>query len=122
MVKVKVCGITSPEDARVAAGAGANAIGLVFAESPRRVGVEEAMEVAATLPEGVLKVWVLVNEEPDQVLRIAREVELDYAQLHGDEGPEVVTAVREGGAKIIKALRMRDVAYLAKSEQSSLLS
>lgn len=113
MVKVKVCGITNLEDARVAAEAGADAIGLVFAESPRKVSIGHAREVAASLPKGVLKVGVFVNEGPEEVLRIAREVGLDFAQLHGDEGPETVTAVREGGVKVIKALRVRNAASLA---------
>jgi len=114
MVKVKVCGITNIEDARLAVGSGADAIGLIFAESPRKVGIEEAREVAAALPEGVLKVGVFVNAESDEVLRIVREVGLDYVQLHGDEGAEDVTAVRGGGVKVIKALRVRDADDLAE--------
>ncbi len=112
MVKVKVCGITNPGDARFAVEAGADALGLVFAESPRQVSVEQAREVVAALPDGVLKVGVFVNAEPKEVLRIASEVGLDYAQLHGDESPEVVAAVRKGGLKVIKALRMRDAGSL----------
>ncbi len=116
MVKAKVCGITTPEDALAAASSGADAIGLVFAESPRKVSLEEAREIAAALPEGVLKVGVFVNEEPEEVLRIAREVGLDYAQLHGDETPETVTFLREGGVKVMKALRVRDEGSLAAME------
>jgi phosphoribosylanthranilate isomerase len=112
MVKVKVCGITNPEDARVAADAGADAIGLVFAESPRWVGLEEARKIADALPENVLKVGVFVDREPEEVLRIAHEVGLDYAQLHGDEGPEVVAEIRSGGLAVIKALRVRGVISL----------
>jgi phosphoribosylanthranilate isomerase len=69
--------------------------------------------IAGALPDGVLKVGVFVNEEPEEVLRIAREVGLDYAQLHGDESPETVTVLREGGVKVIKALRVRDDESLA---------
>ncbi len=116
MVKVKVCGITTPGDARVAAGSGADAIGFVFAESPRKVSVEGAREIAAALPDGVLKVGVFVNEEPAEVLRIAAEVGLDYAQLHGDETSEVVDAVHEGGLKVIKALRVRGADSLSAME------
>jgi phosphoribosylanthranilate isomerase len=112
MVKVKVCGIKEPGDARVAAEAGADAIGLVFAESPRKVSVERAREIAAALPEGVLKVGVFVDAEPKEVLRISREVGLDYAQLHGDEEPETVAAIRDSGVGVIKALRVRDTASL----------
>lgn len=107
-----MCGITNPEDARVAADAGADAVGLVFAESPRQVGVEEAREISRALPRSVLKVGVFVDAEPEEVLRIAREVGLDLAQLHGDETPETVTAVRAGGVKVMKAVRVRDAASL----------
>jgi phosphoribosylanthranilate isomerase len=113
MVYVKVCGITNPEDARLATSSGADAIGLVFAESPRKLGAEQAREIAGALPDGILKVGVFVDEEPEEVLRIAREVGLDYAQLHGDESPETVTVLREGGVKVIKALRVRDDESLA---------
>jgi phosphoribosylanthranilate isomerase len=117
MVKVKVCGIKELEDARVAAAAGADAIGLVFAESPRRVSVERAREISAALPEGVMKVGVFVDEDPREVLRIAREVGLDYAQLHGDEGLEEVAEIRDGGLGVIKALRVRNAGTLAAVER-----
>ena len=117
MVLVKVCGITNTTDARAAAEGGADAVGLVFAPSPRRVGVEEARVISAALPDGVLKVGVFVNAAPEEVLRIAREVGLDYAQLHGDEGPEVVAAVRDGGLPVIKALRVRDADSLEDLER-----
>jgi phosphoribosylanthranilate isomerase len=117
MVKVKVCGITNLGDARVAANAGADAIGLVFAESPRRVSVERAKEIAAALPQDVLKVGVFVDAGPEEVLRIAREVGLDYAQLHGDEPPEAVAEIRGGGVGVMKALRVRNAEALAVIEQ-----
>ena len=117
MVKVKVCGIKELDDARVAAAADADAIGLVFAESPRRVSVERAREISTVLPEGVMKVGVFVDEDPQEVLRIAREVGLDYAQLHGDEGPEEVAEIRDGGLGVIKALRVRNAEALAAVER-----
>jgi phosphoribosylanthranilate isomerase len=117
MVKVKVCGIKELEDARVAAAAGADAIGLVFAESPRRVSVERAREISAALPERVMRVGVFVDEDPREVLRIAREVGLDYAQLHGEEGPEEVAEIRDGGLGVIKALRVRNAGALAAVER-----
>jgi phosphoribosylanthranilate isomerase len=112
MTLVKICGITNPGDARVAADAGADAVGFIFAESPRRVGVEEARRISTALPENILRVGVFVDEKPAEVLRISREVGLDLAQLHGDETPEAVTAVREGGVKVMKALRVKDAASL----------
>ncbi|MGI8911091.1 MAG: phosphoribosylanthranilate isomerase [Rubrobacteraceae bacterium] len=117
MIKVKICGITNPEDARVAAEAGADAIGLLFAESPRRVSVEQAREISAAIPEGVLKVGVFVDEEPKEVLRVAREAGLDVAQLHGDETQEAVAKIRAGGLRVMKALRVRNAEALAEIER-----
>ncbi len=113
---MKVCGITSLKDARMAGDAGADAVGLVFAESPRRVNVEEAREIAAALPDGVLKVGVFVNEEPAEVLRVAAEVGLDHAQLHGEESPEAVSAVKKGGIRVVKGLRVRGAGSLGAME------
>ena len=112
MTLVKVCGITNPADARVAADAGADAVGLIFAESPRRVGLEEARAVSIALPENIIRVGVFVDAAPGEVLRIAREVRLDLAQPHGDQSQEDVTAVRDGGVKVMKALRVRDASSL----------
>ena len=112
MTLVKICGITNPGDARVAADAGADAVGFIFAESPRRVGVEEARAISIALPEIVIRVGVFVDEEPVEILRISREVGLDLVQLHGDETPETVTALREAGVKVMKALRVESAATL----------
>jgi phosphoribosylanthranilate isomerase len=109
---VKICGITNAGDARVAADAGADAVGVIFAESPRRVGVEEARRISIALPENVIRVGVFVDEEPVEILGISREVGLDLAQLHGDETPETVTALREAGVKVMKALRVESSATL----------
>lgn len=112
MVFVKVCGITSPEDARAAAESGADAIGLLFAESPRRIGVGRAREISAALPPGVARVGMFVDASAGEVIEVAREAGLDYAQLHGDETPETVAEIREDGVRVIKALRMRDESSL----------
>jgi phosphoribosylanthranilate isomerase len=112
MVFTKVCGITNPGDAREAADAGADAIGLIFAESPRKVGIEEARRISIALPDGVLKIGVFVDVNPEEVLRIAQEVGLDLAQLHGDEAPETVAAIRGAGLPVMKAVRVRNVEAL----------
>jgi phosphoribosylanthranilate isomerase len=116
MVFTKVCGITNPGDAREAADAGADAIGLIFAESSRRVGVEEARQISIALPDGVLKVGVFVDADPEEVLRTAREVGLDLAQLHGDETPEAVAAIRGAGLPVMKAVRVRNAEVLGTLE------
>jgi phosphoribosylanthranilate isomerase len=112
MTLIKICGITNAGDARVAADAGADAVGLIFAESPRRVNVEEARRISIALPENIIRVGVFVDEEPAEVSRISREVGLDLAQLHGEETPEAVSTVRESGVKVMKALRIRDATSL----------
>jgi phosphoribosylanthranilate isomerase len=117
MVFTKVCGITNPGDARVAADAGADAIGLIFAESPRKVSLEEARKVSVGLPENILKVGVFVDAEPGEVLEIARGVGLDLAQLHGDEMPEAVAAIRNAGLPVMKALRVRNTEALGALER-----
>jgi phosphoribosylanthranilate isomerase len=117
MTMVKVCGITNPADARVAAEAGADAVGFIFAGSPRLVVAEEARRISIALPKNVLKVGVFVNAPPEEVLRVVAEAGLDMAQLHGDETPETVAAVRAGGLPVMKAIRVRNADDLADVER-----
>ena len=117
MTMVKVCGITNPADARVAAEAGADAVGFIFAGSPRLVVAEEARRISIALPKNVLKVGVFVNAPPEEVLRVVAEAGLDMAQLHGDETPETVAAVRAGGLPVMKAIRVRNAEDLADVER-----
>jgi phosphoribosylanthranilate isomerase len=102
--RVKICGITRPEDGQYAAEVGADAIGLVFyASSPRAVNIETAQAICATLPPFVTKVGLFVNAKRDEIRRVLTEVPLDLLQFHGDEA----TADCEGfGRPYIKALRM----------------
>lgn len=86
MTRVKICGITSPEDALCAAEAGADAIGLIFwAASKRAVDLERAQAIARVLPPFVSVVGVFVDETPDVVRSIADAVGLSAVQLHGAE-------------------------------------
>lgn len=89
---VKVCGITNAADARLAAEAGATAIGFNFyAASPRFITVETARGLAAHVPATVLKVGVFVNEAPATVARMVAEAGLDIAQIIGDTAAGVRT-------------------------------
>jgi len=112
MWRVKICGITRPADAVVAAEAGADAIGLVFAESPRRVTEAQAAAVLAALPPSVEPVALFVNEAPDQVLRLCRTLGIGTVQLHGEEPPEVAREVVKH-LRVVKAFRIREEADLA---------
>jgi phosphoribosylanthranilate isomerase len=89
-VRVKICGVTGSDCALAAADAGADAIGLVFAVSPRRVTAAEAARIVSALPPWVSPVGVFVDESPAAIRRLAAEVGLAAAQLHGDEPPEAV--------------------------------
>lgn len=107
-MRVKICGITTVRDAQVAARAGADAIGLVFAAgSPRRVTPEQAARIARALPSSVTPVGVFVNEPPARVAALARRCRLGRLQLHGDETPADCRALRRRtGLPVVKAVRV----------------
>lgn len=90
MVRIKICGITRLEDAMAVAEAGADAIGLVFADSPRRVTTRQAREIVASLPPLVSAVGVFVNSGAATILKTAAEVGFSTVQLHGEEPPALV--------------------------------
>jgi phosphoribosylanthranilate isomerase len=109
MTRIKFCGITTPEDAELAVGAGAWAIGLIFwPRSPRRCRFETAVEIAAGVKRRVEVAGVFVNATLDHVGETAEAVGLTMLQLHGDEGPAYCSeAARRTGCKVIKAVRVR---------------
>jgi phosphoribosylanthranilate isomerase len=104
--RIKVCGITSVDDARLAVEAGADALGLNFyAKSPRRIGLEMAREITAALAgRCVVRVGLFVNHTADEVCRTFDQLALDLVQLHGDEPPEFLTAL--GDRPVMRALRV----------------
>jgi len=111
-MRIKICGITSPEDAALAAEAGADAIGLIFTDSPREVTTEQARTIIGALPPWVTPVGVFVNRDPAEVVEIARNIGLGAIQFHGDELPcTVKDLVRQ--FKVIKAFRIGSEADLA---------
>ena len=107
--RIKICGITSPEDGEHAVEAGAWAIGMVFwPRSPRAVTLGGAAEIAAPLRRRAELVGVFVNATLDEVVGTAEAVGLTWVQLHGDEGPSFCEAVaRRAGVKVAKAARIR---------------
>ena len=102
---VKICGITSEEDGLLAVAMGADAVGFLFAPSPRRVSPLTAGEIARRLPPEILTVGVFRNEDPRNVVRIANQARLRAVQLHGHESPEETRRVREQVGTVIKAFR-----------------
>jgi phosphoribosylanthranilate isomerase len=106
--KIKICGITTIEDARLSADLGAYALGFNFyKKSPRYIAPEKAQEICEQLPDGVLKVGVFVNESLNEILHIAKTGGLDAVQLHGEESPEFADDLkRETNLRVIKAFRV----------------
>lgn len=103
-IRVKICGITRPEDAIAAVDLGADYLGLnFFAGSPRVVSLETAAEIADAIGRRASLVGVFVNRPPDEVERIAARVPLDLLQFHGDESPDTVERFAE---RAIRALRV----------------
>ncbi|MFO8024622.1 phosphoribosylanthranilate isomerase [Thiohalophilus sp.] len=106
--RVKICGITRPQDAIAAAQAGADAIGLVFyPASPRAVEIEQAREIVTVLPPFVTTVGLFVDAEEATIRQVLAALPLDILQFHGDESPE---ACRRYARPYIKVLRMREEA------------
>ena len=88
MISVKICGITSFNDAIMAANYGASALGFIFYEkSPRYINPEILKTWISNVPSSVKKVGVFVNKDVDKVNKIAEELNLEMVQLHGDESP-----------------------------------
>ena len=104
---IKVCGVTSPEDAELAVAAGANAIGVnLWPDSKRFVDDGSARDVLAAVPDGVLKVGVFVNATAEEVAARLRSLGLDKAQLHGNErAQDFATLPNE---VVVRAARVRD--------------
>jgi phosphoribosylanthranilate isomerase len=112
MFQIKICGITTIEDALLAAEAGADAIGLNFyRKSARYVDPSKAAEIASALPQAIAKVGVFVNAPADEILALTRQFRLDAVQLHGDETPDYLAKLRVKLLRridIVRAYRCRD--------------
>jgi len=102
-VFVKVCGTTNEDDALLAVAMGADAIGFVFAPSPRQVAPQMAADIAKRLPPEILTVGVFRDEEQARVVRIVNQAGLKGAQLHGHETPAQAAWVRQRVPFVIKA-------------------
>ncbi|MEW6142025.1 MAG: phosphoribosylanthranilate isomerase [Chloroflexota bacterium] len=114
MVKVKICGITNTDDAVAAAESGADAIGLIFVLSPRRVTPTQARNIVSHLPPDILKIGVFADHGLTEVKDIMAHCRLDFAQLHGSESPDYCTAL---GNQAIKAFRIKDESILQSIRQ-----
>jgi len=110
MVRVKICGITNYQDASVAVKLGTDALGFIFAPSPRQITPGKARQIISAIPPFVKTVGVFVDEDPAAIRQTIDFCGLDLVQLHGDESPEFC---RELMPHSVKAFRLKDASGLS---------
>ncbi|CUH89512.1 N-(5'-phosphoribosyl)anthranilate isomerase [Phaeobacter sp. CECT 5382] len=113
-IRVKICGLRSPQDVAAAAKAQAAYVGFVFfAKSPRNVSLEQARALALEVPVGLCKVALTVNADDATLDAITNAVPLDMLQLHGSESPERIREVKARyGLPVMKAIGISEAADL----------
>ena len=118
MTAIKICGVTRPEDADLAADLGAWAVGInLWPSSPRSVPLEQAVELGALLKRRTQTVGVFVNPTLEEVAKAVEDAQLNMVQLHGDEGSHFCAEVaRKTGAKVIKAFPVTSLAAVQGAE------
>lgn len=118
-MRIKICGITQPEQGKAIASLGATALGFICAPtSPRYISPEQIRAVVEHLPESTDRIGVFVNSSAEEICQIVPQAGLTGVQLHGDEPPEFCHKMRSmlPHIEIIKALRIRDSEALAQAE------
>jgi phosphoribosylanthranilate isomerase len=108
---IKMCGMTRAEDALAAADAGADAVGFIFAESPRRIEPQAARAIGRVLPPHILRFGVFVDEAPATIGHVIEEAGLDRVQLYGFEEALLREVV---GTRMVKAFRVADESVLTE--------
>lgn len=114
-LKIKICGITRLKDAQKASILGADFLGFIFYKpSPRYIIQSEAKKIISLLPVTVSKVAVFVNEDIKKVIMIAKQFKFDYVQLHGQESPAYINAIKRERIKVIKSFPLKEKSDLNK--------
>jgi phosphoribosylanthranilate isomerase len=103
--RVKICGLTRPDDAAAAAAAGASFLGVVFAESPRRVSLARAAEIAAA-SRGVPVLGVFGDQSVDEIASVSRKAGLAGAQLHGPYPAHAAARLADAGLTVWRVVRI----------------
>ena len=123
--KVKICGITNVTDAACAVDSGADLLGFNFYDkSPRYISPEQAESIINKLPASINIVGLFVDAEAETIRKIARQLHLNWVQLHGDESPGFCMSLSTMSAQIIKAVRVkdaRDIEYAMNYSADALL-
>lgn len=103
-VFVKICGITNEDDALLAVAMGADAVGFVFAPSPRQVAPARVRDIVSRLPSEIVTIGVFRDEHPTRIVEVARTAGVHGVQLHGHESPSVVREVMDHVRMVIKGV------------------
>jgi phosphoribosylanthranilate isomerase len=105
---VKICGVTSVADALTAVDLGANALGVIFAVSPRRVNVDQARKILDATKGSLLRCGVFRENSDDEIIEHSRSLAFDVVQLHGPLSDRLLATLRERPVRIVKALNIED--------------
>ncbi|MDR0579017.1 MAG: phosphoribosylanthranilate isomerase [Campylobacteraceae bacterium] len=109
-MRVKICGITSLQDALMAIDAGADAIGFIFyPKSPRYITMKAAKKISVLLPPFVQKIGVFVNESPKSIDKICKKVKLNFAQLHFDVDEKFLSKLKTPHIRVVRAKEKSDI-------------
>lgn len=114
-MRVKICGITQPQQSLAIANLGATALGFICVQtSPRYVNIEQIRAAVSQLPDNIDKIGVFANSSILQISEVVQASNLTGVQLHGDETPEFCYQLRQilPNIEIIKALRVRNLQQL----------
>ncbi|WAM32477.1 phosphoribosylanthranilate isomerase [Caldicellulosiruptor naganoensis] len=113
---VKFCGIRREEDVEYCNILSPTMIGLIFADSPRKVEKDTAKRLLAMKNPSIKSVGVFKNQTLSEVLSISKDLKLDFIQLHGNESIEFITYLKSQGFKIIKAVEVEKVNDIERSK------
>jgi len=113
-IRIKICGLMRDEDVKFAVGCGADAIGFVFAHSPRRVTSVSAARLVGHVPANVLRIGLFLDQEESEIEQVLGEVPLDVLQFHGRETQRQCSTF---GLPWLKALAMGDKGALEYAER-----
>ncbi len=116
-MRIKICGLTNPEDVRALEGLGVDAVGFNFCDgSPRRIDPPQAAGLIDAMPNGLLAVGVFADMPAAHVAEQATRLGITTVQLHGDEPPEHVRLLQAADLAVIKAFRLGEPEHLAHME------
>ncbi|MEZ0537183.1 phosphoribosylanthranilate isomerase [Caldicellulosiruptoraceae bacterium PP1] len=111
---IKFCGIKSQNDIKLCNILKPTMIGLIFAESPRKIPLEQAENILKRKSPNILSVAVFKNQSLDEVCKIVKKLKIDYVQLHGNEDLDYIRNIRKQNLKVIKAIEVYSYRDLEK--------